>query len=68
MHNLHFGAVVQDLFLGDELDDVIGNGQKPADLSLPPRLPVRRHGLQLPLLAEDGGCRWMKKKRSCSSL
>ena len=58
--NLHFSAVVQDLFLGDELDDVVGDGEEPADLPLPPRLPVRCHGLQLPLLAEHRGCRWME--------
>jgi hypothetical protein len=55
--NLHFDAVIQDLFLGDELDDVVGDGQKPAHFFLPPPLPVRGHGLQLPLLAKHRGCR-----------
>ena len=53
LNNLHFGAVVQDLLLGDELDDVIGDREKPADLFLPPHLSVRGHGLQLTLLAKD---------------
>lgn len=50
--NLHFDAIIQDLLLGDELDDVIGHGEQPANLFLPPRLSVRGHGLQLPLLAK----------------
>jgi hypothetical protein len=31
--DLHLGVLVHDLFLGHELDDVIGNGQKPAHTS-----------------------------------
>lgn len=53
-HDLHGGAVLGGLAGGDELDDVVGDGEEPPDLLLPPLLGVRRHGLQLAVLAEHG--------------
>ena len=56
--DLHVGPVLGYLLRRSELDDVVGDGQEPVDLLVPPRPPIGRHGLEAALLPEYGSCRF----------
>jgi hypothetical protein len=55
------GSVGERLPRGDELDDVVADGEQPVHLPPPHGLLLRRERLQPPQLPEDGG--YIKRKQ-----